>query len=80
MTPADLAARLAALEARGQALSDNGRRAALNAIAGKRFPGHAVTASSSGVRVFGPRAGAVAQRIAGIGGKAAVKEVKEGLR
>ena len=80
MTPADLAARLAAFEASGQALSDNGRRAALNAIAGKRFPGHAVTASNSGVQVFGPRAGAVAQRIAGIGGEAAVKEVKEGLR
>lgn len=80
MKPEDLDKRLSALETKGQFLAADSRRAAMNAIAGKRFTGHIVFASKDGVRVQGPKARAVAQRLADISGNAAVKELKEGLK
>lgn len=80
MKPGAWLARLTELEERGRMLEDVGRQAALNAMAGKRFPGHIVSASPDGVHVTGPRAAAVGKRLADSGGRAAVKAMREGLR
>lgn len=80
MKPDELLKKLASFEAKGQVISADSRRAAMNAISGKKFAGHAVFSVKNGVRVQGPRARAVAQRLADISGNAATKELKEGLK
>lgn len=80
MKPAGLVTVLQQMADRGHLVTAAGRQGALESMAKQKVPpGHLVAATGHGVHVVGPRAGAVAKRLAQVGGRGAQRAAREQL-